>query len=484
MKLTLKPQQRADVDRWLAEPTHAILDASKAGTGKSVKSVTLALELWCDTVLVIGIKSSFPHWRDTFSGQSDGFVSLRHIDASKSGQVAMNDYLSGMKGFYFIGSEYLAAKDHRLESHNPPRFKNGKEVMKRVRLKTWEKVTPDLIIADEVHRQAARFANGNNTLKGLKADWKLALSATPAADRFENFYGVASWLWPERSAPSDIADSSFARWKVRFCETRDQYIPGGKKVVRVTGEKNPGEFVTLLPCYTRDEGDEEEPPPAERVIVELTAEQRRVYDELENQLLAWIERNQFSIDFPVTLSSHLATVTMAEPSLDSDGGIYFRDNAGSSKLDKAIELMRGDLAGRPILHLTHSKKYAKLAVARMESEGFRVAEYTGDTKMKDRHAIKDAFIAGDIDHIVATAQTIGTSTDGLQRRSNTLIWHSKVPGRPSVLEQSIKRIWRQGGDLDGFRQIEILARNTKDEGTFSNLNLQHAAQKIQLAIAS
>lgn len=515
-KLTLRPHQREDVDRWLAEPTKAILCADYAGAGKTLKAVSYALDLWVDHVLIVGIKSTYKQWADRIAAQSDGSIELKQMAAGKTGEQNIADYLSGQRGWYFIGAELLAHRDNvriiKRDSNGEPIVnQKGKVQHKKQRLGLWaggtgwevvnengiDRLTrktrpvikPDLIIWDEVHRQSARYTNGQDTMQGLDAEYKLLLSATPSGNRFENFHGPTSWLWDRRVENNPAIDPSFNRWRMRWCKTQNQYVPGGRAVTKVVGEKNPGEFVSYLPCYTRRE-DENEIPEAMQVEVDLTAEQRRIYDSLESDLLAWVGDHPWTVDWPVTLVSHLNTVTLAEPNIEMTGyddrdvpqySISFDDNAASSKVDKVIEMMNDELKGQPIFHFSPSKRYLKFAERRMRAAGFRVATYTGDENEAQREQVKQAFINGEIDHVLATASG-STGLDGFQVRCNTLIWHSKPQGNPTLVEQAQRRIWRQGGNLENYQEFEIVARGTRDTGIYASLALQEAAMRATLGV--
>lgn len=506
-KLTLRPEQEEavqrivdpeirkfqeeDAARIVANATGGSLDTSPPGTsGKTWVAVRAILDLWVDHVLIIGLRDTFGQWVKEFKDQG-ATEPLRRINATKAGQQAMADYLAGVRGFYYIGWQYLAKKDHEnvplFNSDGSPRMKNGKQLTRSVRLKTWDHVQPEMIVVDEHHLLARRHNASSNTLKALWAPRRHSLTGTPYGNDFENFHGVSSWLWPS------VVEKSFPIWKRDWCATKDQYIPGGRAIQKTTGEKYPGKFVQTLPLVLSRVGGTPDLPKPIRVTVELTDEQRRIYDSLEGDLLAWVKDHPWSIDWPVTLKNHLITVTMAEPSVRTrevlqygatepriETEIWFEPDAPSAKLDAVFNLMRGELAGEPILHLTHSKKYAKLAAARMAAAGFRVAEYTGDTTAAERQRVREGFINGDIDHIMATVQTVGTGLDGLQTRCRTIIWHSKVDGSPTVYEQGARRVYRPGGDLENFRMYEILAKDTHDAGVYANVDLARAAMKQSL----
>lgn len=491
-KITLRPDQQAHVDRWLSEPTKSILDGSEPGAGKTVKALEFALRLWPDLVLITGVKDTFDQFAMRLDAQSDSTIALRRIDGTKRGQEAMADYLASKPGWYFIGSEYLAAKDHELvpqfDANGFPLLdKKNKPIKKKVRLKTWEKVRPDLIIADESHRQSTRYTNANNTLKGLKSTWKLALSGTPAGNRFENFHGITHWLWPEH------VERSFPLWKQRWCRTQAQYVPGGRAIQKVIGEKNPGEYVKSLPCYTRTEVLDATPS-AEVIEVDLTQEQRRVYLELEQDLLAWVKDHPLSIDWPVTLQSYLRLVTLAEPTVEMVWNadrqeevqqLHFGEDASSAKFDATMALLNGRWKGENVFLITHSQRWAARLTQLLNSAGVVAEEYSGRTSPKERQRIKEAFGHGEIRVLVAVIAATKLGLDGLQLNCCKVLEHSTSVGDPSGMAQALRRIWRPGNPrLDDFEHIQLAAKGTIELGLYSLLDLQAAEQKRTLRIAA
>lgn len=493
-KIVLHETQEAHVQRWLSEPTRAILDGSEPGAGKTVKAVEFALRLWVDTVLITGVKDTMPQFAARILAQSDGTIVLRRIDASAPGQIAMADYLAGQKGWYFIGSEYLAAKDHDLI----PQFENDgttpkldpktkKQIKKRVRLKTWEKVVPDLIIADESHRQSTRHTNGNDTLKGLKSTWKLALSGTPSANKFENFHGILSWLWP------DHTERSFAIWKQKWCLTATQYVPGGRAIQKVVGEKVPGALVASLPCYTREEVLDAVPA-AEVIPVTMTAEQMRVYVALETELLAWVKDHPLSIDWPVTLQSYLRLVTLAEPTVqmvrNSDKQaevqqVHFAEDAPSAKFDATMALLNGRWAGENVFLISHSQRWAHRLTQLLRSAGVSAEEYSGKTSPKERERIKGAFSRGEVRVLVAVIAATKLGLDGLQLNCCKVLEHSTQVGDPSGMTQALRRIWRPGNPrLDEFEYVRLAAEGTIESGLYALGDLQVRAQRKTLTVAA
>ncbi len=486
--LTPTAEQRSIIDRVVNEPSRAALIAERPGAGKSLLSVSIGLDLWARTVLIVGVKATGKQFADLIAMQSEGSIALAIIDASKPGQKAMADYLAGEAGWYFIGHEYLSAKDHVLipqyDDYGDPVLDNkGKHVKKSKRLKTWEGVTPDLLIYDESHKGSTRYTRGNDTMRGLKADFRICMSGTPAANRFENLYGAVSFLWPDRNGQGDIADASFVRWKQKWCAMDSVYIPGGRAVSKVTGEKNPGEFVKHLPCYIRAESDILGDPPApEKIELEITAEQRRVYDDLENDLLSWVKDHPLSVDWSITLQAYLRLVCLAEPSIDPDTGkIAFPIENRSSKANEAVYIALKRWEGESVLHVTHSQRYARFLTETLNRNGLSAAEYSGKVSQKERERIKQAFINGEIEHFVAVTKATALGLDGLQKVCCKILEHSVQVGDPTAEDQVVRRIWRQGNPrLDEYEHIRLVAEGTIETGLFANVDLQYRAQQASL----
>lgn len=481
-KITLWANQEEQVQRWMNEPTKSILCGSEQDTGKTGCTVEFALRMEFSRVLVIGIKDAFDDWRDRVLAQSDQWADLRRIDATKKGQVAMADYIAGKAGWFFIGQQYLTAKDWGYKTD-----KNGELVTKRTRkmekgvetwidakiperIHTWRDVNPELIVYDEVHMAANSATKTWKTLNGLLCEWKLALSGTWYGNKFENAHGPTRWLWPDRIAASPYV------WRKEWCATKTQYIAGGKTVDVVTGEKFPGEFVKTLPCYTALLNEDEVPDP-EIIHVDLTPQQRKAYTELEMNMMTYFGDHPYIVEFPVALRMRLRTATLAMPSVNPDTGeIYFEDDASSSKLDSLYKVIENRWAGQNVFIASDSKVFAQFAARRLRARGHKAMAYSGDESSKQRAEIKRMWLEGEIQYIVATSAA-STGLDGLQRVCNKLVWMSKFDSAITN-QQFVKRIFRTGELKDGFEHVYISANKTYDDGQFASLELQAAAMKM------
>ena len=103
----------------------------------------------------------------------------------------------------------------------------------------------------------------------------------------------------------------------------------------------------------------------------------------------------------------------------------------------------------------------------MKLEGLNVALWSGEVSAKQRDQIKEQFINGELDYIVATIASIGEGTDGLQYRCRLMVWLSREDSM-MLNEQAFRRLHRRGQQRTVL-SIDIVADKTYDEGQLSTL---------------
>lgn len=477
---TLHDYQEDAVNRILSEPTKAALIGSEVGLGKTLLATEVALRAGWRRVLLIGIVHTFDQWDEHFREQSAGVVGLRKMDSTKAGRAVYADFLAGEPGYYFAGIQWLYAQDweHRdkKDSEGAPipmidkktGLPTGKNQRERVHLKTFAKMcarkggTLDAVVFDEAHQVSERTSVGRKTLLTLKTEWKLALSATWAGNSFENAWSLTNWCWPDLIP-------AYWTWHTRWCKTETQYIGGGRKVQVTVGEKEPeGEFIKTLPLYIRHLSAERPPEPV-KIFVQSTPEQRRQYQDLVDELLTWAkswdgDREPLVVDIPAVLDARLKQVALAELSFDVNGDVNFASDAPSAKLH-ALKGILDSWGDQPAIIFTPgSKKFAKLVSDRMNAVGYQNEMWTGDTPAARRPRIKKDFIEGRLRYIVATPESMGTGTDGLQRVCNKMVWLSTPDGNPTVEEQGVGRLFRPHRTMEGggFVDVRILMEDSVD----------------------
>lgn len=430
-KLTLEKRQLDAVNRMVAEPTRAALNASLMGTGKTLMGVEVAKAINAKVVLIIGPLNTFWGWHDTIQRQTDYTAhGLFKIDSSKQGQKAWLDIKDGTPGWYFIGREYFRTKD-------------------------WATVVPDIALLDEAHFAQNRKSKSFGKLKTLKAGYKLSMSGTPSGNKFEGFWAVSRWLWND----TKIVDRSFWKWVEKYAQTA--YSPfAGVEIVR---EKNPGTFVSELPCYIRLETNHNLEVVEETRYVDLTPAQRKVYDKFEKDLVVWLKDNPMIAEVPIAARIRLRQITLAVPSINELNEVIFEDDAVSTKY-KALQEIIEDNPGEPMLLLTDSQKYASLVATRLGSDAF---EWSGKANQAQREAAKQKFLNGELKYIVAVIPAIAEGVDGLQDVCSTIVWLSHSDS--NLMNQQVVERIRRRGQKNVVKIYDIVARDTYDEGQISTL---------------
>lgn len=431
-KLTATPEQAEAVARMASEQTRAALNKSGLGTGKTMMLVSLAQELDAKQTLISAPLHTRHGWKDTVERQ--GYKDFRWINNNTNdGRKAMAALEWGEPGAYFVGRELA-------------------------RLTDWSNVHPDLVTHDESHSWSSPKSRGFKNAMRLQAGFTVAQSATPFGADFANAWTTARVLWPDRAEVGDIADRSRYRWQSFWCaEVFDAFAPMNK---RVTGEKEPGKFIDSLPCVI-DLKSKQSDATIIPIYVDLSPKQRKLYKQMEDSGIAWLDENPMVADLPLTQRIRLRQLTLGECSIDAEGSVVFADDAKSSMLDALIAMLQ-EFGDEPVLVVTDSAKFARLVAARIG--GFA---WTGDKSGAIREQAKQDFIGGRLKYIVATQAAIAEGTNGLQdvchigvemSRSDQFVLGEQVVGRLNRMGQTKQVLWYQllGRDTIDDPQAETL----------------------------
>jgi superfamily II DNA or RNA helicase len=428
-KLTLLPEQSQAVDAIINEPSGAALVGSDLGTGKTVVAVEAALGLASDGVVLVSAPLHTRYgWFDTLERQTRGEKSFRWVNnKTKAGREAFADLQWGVSGFYFIGREFF-------------------------RLQDWSKQRVDVMVHDECHTLQNRNAKGFKAARKIKAGFTIAQSATWFGSSFEGAWAIARVLWPSLSEQHAVADKYFWRWVYYWCETEYDYFAPNNK--RIKGEKNPGEFAKAVPLYINLRSKLGDVVVTD-VYVDLSRSQRKMYDQMEADAVAWLRDNPLVAEFPITQRIRLRQMTLAEASLDGEGVVHFAADAKSSKLDALVDMLN-DFGDEKVLIATDSAKFANIVADRVG--GFA---WTGGKTQVEREQAKTDFVTGGLKYIVATHAAISEGVDGLQHASHILVELS-AHDSPVLNKQLLGRLNRHG-QQKAVLVYRVLARDTLDD---------------------
>lgn len=315
------------------------------------------------------------------------------------------------------------------------------------------------IICDEVHRVKNRKAQQTHYLKQLQAFYKTGCSGTPADDKPQDIWSVLNWLYPKEF-------SSYWKFTGAYCSHDVQEIRGGKSFRKITGvnrERIPELHRTIDPWYlrrTKDEVLDLPPKTYDEYIVDLLPTQRRAYDQMKKDMIAWIGENQDKpLAAPVVISQlvRLQQFALASVNFDQKGKVKLVDP--SAKADRLDEIVTGN-PNEPLVIFTQSRSMVDLIINRQRAAGISCAPYTGNVSDRDRLRAIEAFQGGHIQLFVATIAA-GSESITLHRASTAIfldrMWN---PTKNLQAEDRLHRI----GQENPVQIIDIMARDTVDQG--------------------
>jgi hypothetical protein len=474
--LELYPEQEAAVEQMLSNTSGAVLLGSAMGTGKTPICVEYCLRFDTKTVLIIAPLQTMGKpiepddekhegWQGTFERQGSS-LSFRQIDSTKTGKQALADLQWGVPGVYFIGQQLFS-----LWGWENIVQRNGEK--KKVRTKTWD-IDVDVLIYDEVHRAQNGQSATSKTLTGSgmhhkgapKAKTRIGASGTYEGNSFDGAWAVTRWLWPDR------IDANQYAWRRKWAKT--EYDHFAVRNERVVGELEPGAFVASLPCYIRIEADFDVEIVEREFHVDLYPQQRQVYDELEEQMVAWIHDNPLVVKYPITKRTRQRQATLGMPLVEyndpddpSDVEVSFADDCLSSKIDATYGILEEFFEGEPALIFTDSQKFARVLTKRLNKRYGEVArEWSGKIPRATRNADKADFLSGKYKYMVCVIAAIGVGTDGLQGAARSILYMSSSDDRITN-EQSVARLVRDGQKSEFVRVARLIAKDTIDAGQLS-----------------
>lgn len=408
------PFQEADIEELLAHDATGFVVA-ETGAGKSLIAIETGLRSPAKTILVVAIAPTVGHvWVEGILGQ-DPTANVQIIDGTKEGKQAMYELELGYSGWYIMTTQLFTRWDITT-------------------------IRPDLTIVDEAHLLANREKKGfTDGLNKLRSKRRMVMSGTIYRNKFENFWSLLRFVYPDRNDQGDIADTAYRRWEQTFCRTEyDHFAPGN---IRVDGELIPGRLASLIPCYIQHFKRQQccvfhpngfladLPEPINiQYSVELTVGQKKAIDRMESEYMAWLSdqyenRKALVAKLPIVAQTRLRQMTLGLPSfLESgrfdDNGmpieeIGFAPGCESPKLD--LFSAKAKASGEPYLALTTSEKFATEATRRLRDDyGIPTAKWAGTVPKSERERSKQEFIAGDIQVVVGVVEAVSTGIDGLQ----------------------------------------------------------------------
>ena len=260
---------------------------------------------------------------------------------------------------------------------------------------------------------------------------------------------------------------------VRFIETQEQYT-------RYKNLDRLKEYIAPDVVSTRKEDCLDLPPKVyERIFVDMTKEQARVYKNLKTELLATLDGHELTVTNKVALTTRLMQITGGFFPFQREqefikGREHFMKMVGdaqpigedNAKLDALLADIEETSDEQKIIIWAHFVPELK-AIHKALKDLYPTALYYGGTDQRDRDQIITDFKRGAYKIFVGNAATAGF---GLNLQNATLQYFFSNTFRTEDRLQAEDRSHRAG--VKGTVVIkDIIARNTIDERIFANIKI-------------
>jgi SNF2 family DNA or RNA helicase len=360
------------------------------------------------------------------------------------------------------------------------------------------------IIGDEIHAIKNRKAQSTQAFKKIQTVFKVGLSGTAADNRPDDIWSILHWLYPRKWT----SYHSFYKHHILFQEIVNEIT--GRRYKKILGVVNTEQFnKDIEPFYMRRLKEEVLDDLPEKTYTtiwcDLEPAQRRAYDQMRNNMLAWVGENE---DQPVPAPVLIAQLIRLQQFAVAFGElikkvvrkrkceecqprtckhdmkrsicILCRDDfsvpcAGhdtfplkltepSSKLDVVMDIVT-DNPEKQFVVFGQSKQAIQLLAERLDKEGITPAVLTGDTPSDERDDLIDKFQSGYYRVFCATIRAGGEGITLTAADTIILIDRDWSPSKNRQVEDRVHRI----GQRYPVQIIDLVARNTIDLGRHADI---------------
>lgn len=342
------------------------------------------------------------------------------------------------------------------------------------------------IIADECHRIKNRKAQVTNALKALTSERKTGCSGTPADDRPMDLWSVLNWLWP-------TVYRSYWKFDKHYCvyETETNWGTGGtfRKFAGVQNAKSLHK--EMEPWFIRRLKDDVIADLPDKIYtdmwVDLDPKQRKVYDQMRDDMITWIEQQDQLVPLPAAVVvaqltrlqqfalGYMESYVVKARRKNKDKTDWVRDkhtgevvwfeetkwriSDPSAKLDALMSILE-DNPGQQIVVFSQFKSVLHLLGQRLAKAKIPHGLYTGDQNKQERDQLIDDFQAG---KTRVFAGSIAAGGEGITLTAASIVVFLDRSWKPSKNRQAEDRLHRIG-QKNAVQIIDIMARDTVDLG--------------------
>jgi SNF2 family DNA or RNA helicase len=442
VKSELWKHQREDADK--LEGQARVLCANGMGTGKTLFAIERDLRLREDAyegpTLVVAPLNTHESWLETYQRETD--LKVKRINRKNRDWFLKPPY----QDVYIMHYEALRLMPDLRDFG----FGHG--------------------IFDECHKLKGRKSRMTKAAKKLSIPYLTDMSGSPATDRPQDLWSILNHLKPKTY-------SSFWKFFEEYVDYEVQYPQGYRKTVGPADNWYKKGLPAIQPFYTRRlKEDVLENLPSKiyhKIYVDLSPTQRRIYNEMRDEMITWIEdkeaQGEMALAAPAVIAQlqRLQMIAIGTPYFNDVGKIGLTDP--SSKVDAVIEILQENESEQFVV-FSQFKQPLKILKNRLDKERLTYGSFTGDDPQRFREIHKREFIAGKRQHLLGTIGSGGVGVDGLQHAACNVIFIDRN-WSPMLNEQAEDRLHR-GGQTKVVNVIDIMARDTVDYGRLQRIELK------------
>jgi SNF2 family DNA or RNA helicase len=307
------------------------------------------------------------------------------------------------------------------------------------------------VIADEAHAIQNRKSKQSQALKVIPAGYKSALTGTPAFDKPDDLWSILNWLYPKFW-------SSY--WEYYNQHIMFDNFNGYKTII---GVNNPEKLQAQMDGFyiRRRKEDVLLDLPNKyytQIDVDLLPQQRRAYNSMKNDMLAWIgQQEHLPVVAPVVIAqlTRLQQFACAFAEWNEEKEKMMLSEP-SSKLDAVMDIIES--TGQQIVVFSQFAQVIKLLAARLEKKGITCGKFIGETPNDERARIISAFQDRKIQ---VFAGTIAAGGVGITLTAASIVIFTDRSWSNALNLQAEDRLHRIG-QKDAVQVIDIMARDTID----------------------
>ena len=443
---------------WLATGSGILAD--ETGTGKTVQACQ-ALNLLNPRshTIVVCPNAVVDKWEKHIKDWTD-FATINMQKEEFDGSMYAN-------GKYPHNTVFIVSWTSLKKWAKTPNYadKESTDVEKEEKLFNWIPIS--LIIADECHKAKNASAKQTRTLRGIHAERKWGLTATPLANSPIDFFNLLRWVSPK-------IWSSKQKFIDGFCEI-DYDNDGVPHIVlkKNTAEKQTFDMLSGINFFSRSFKDVVgRDIKIEREIynTHMTEEHWKTYEDIRNMFITKVEGGILDPINGLVAINRLTQLACASLKMGTRFNKKTQEDEDyvidmifpSPKASGLISLLeRERINSNSIVVMSASKKLINLCAKEMHDK-FNYAVVTGDTPQKDRPAIYEAFMSGETNILLTTS---GVSAEGIDLDKADLIIQLHRLWSLIVKEQADGRLRRFTQKKEQIKIIDVVALGPQGQQT-------------------